>query len=40
MVMAKHETGGPELPMKSTGIRAATRDTVMETIVKPISREP
>ena len=41
MVMANSWSKRPKTPpMKSTGMNTATREMVIETIVKPISREP
>src|SRR5438874_628367 len=41
IVTANSRNSRPSMPPKnSTGINTATRDTVIDTIVKPISREP
>ena len=41
MVIANSRNSRPRIPpMNSTGIKTATSDTVMVTIVNPISREP
>ena len=41
MVTANSRKSLPSIPlMNSTGIKAATREMVMETIVKPISLAP